>query len=98
MFEVTSSTPFTVNSSPSRTEIFVEDCGMCLIHTDDNNVTSRKYKWKNHFSEIKGDVGMSCHEKEREQDAHQDKVIYNPIPTSLFCDKNVALFVTWNIS
>ena len=25
------------------------------------------YKWKNHFSEMKGDVGMSPHEKEGEQ-------------------------------
>ena len=25
-------------------------------------------KWKNHFYEMKGDVGMSCHEKEREQE------------------------------
>ena len=25
-------------------------------------------KWKNHFSEIKGDVGMSLHEKEGEQE------------------------------
>ena len=25
-------------------------------------------KWKNHFSEMKGDVGMSPHEKEREQE------------------------------
>ena len=25
-------------------------------------------KLKNHFSEIKGDVGMSCHEKEGEQE------------------------------
>ena len=24
-------------------------------------------KWKNHFSEMKGDVGMSLHEKEGEQ-------------------------------
>ena len=24
-------------------------------------------KWKNHFSEMKGDVGMSPHEKEGEQ-------------------------------
>ena len=23
------------------------------------------YKWKNHFYEMKGDVGMSLHEKER---------------------------------
>ena len=26
------------------------------------------YKWKNHFSEMKGDVGMSPHEKEEEQE------------------------------
>ena len=25
-------------------------------------------KWKNHFYEIKGDVGMPSHEKEREQE------------------------------
>ena len=25
-------------------------------------------KWKNHFSEMKGDVGMSPHEKEGEQE------------------------------
>ena len=26
------------------------------------------YKWKNHFYETKGDVGMSVHEKERKQE------------------------------
>ena len=26
------------------------------------------YKWKNHFSEMKEDVGMSLHEKEGEQE------------------------------
>ena len=26
------------------------------------------YKWKNHFSEMKGDVAMSPHEKEGEQE------------------------------
>ena len=26
------------------------------------------YKWKNHFYEMKGDVGMSFHEKERKQE------------------------------
>ena len=26
------------------------------------------HKWKNHFHEMKGDVGMSHHEKEREQE------------------------------
>ena len=30
-------------------------------------------KWKNHFSEMKGDVGMSPHEIEKEQeDAHPE--------------------------
>ena len=29
--------------------------------------TSRANKWKNHFSEMKGDVGMSPHEKEGKQ-------------------------------
>ena len=28
----------------------------------------RNYKWKNHFSEMKGDVGMSLHDKEGEQE------------------------------
>ena len=26
------------------------------------------HKWKNHFYEMKGDVGISSHEKEREQE------------------------------
>ena len=26
------------------------------------------YKWKNHFYEMKGDVGVSVHEKERKQE------------------------------
>ena len=29
---------------------------------------TKKNKWKNHFSEMKGDVGMSLHEKEGEQE------------------------------
>ena len=42
-------------------------------------------KWKYHFYEVKGDVGMSSHEKEREQeDAFTQTQIHNPIPTSLF--------------
>ena len=54
--------------------------------------SSMLYKWKYHFTEMKGDVGMSRHKKEREQeDAHQDNVIYNPIPTSFFCDQNFDL-------
>ena len=30
--------------------------------------SSTVYKWKNHFYEMKGDVGMSVHEKERKQE------------------------------
>ena len=28
----------------------------------------QSHKWKNHFYEMKGDVGMSVHEKERKQE------------------------------
>ena len=36
------------------------------------------YKWKNHFSEMKEDVGMSPHEKEVEQeDAHSKRDIHS---------------------
>ena len=42
------------------------------------------YKWKNHFYEMKGDVGMSLHEKGR-MPTPRHKVTHNPIPTSLFC-------------
>ena len=43
------------------------------------------YKWKNHFYEMKGDVGMSLHEKERNKKmpTPRHKVTHNPIPTSL---------------
>ena len=54
-------------------------------------------KWKNHFSEMKGDVGMSLHEKERNKKmpTPRHKVTHNPIPTSLFCFNMlfVCLFV-----
>ena len=44
------------------------------------------YKWKNHFSEMKGDVGMSHHEKEgnKKMPIRRQEIIDNPIPTSLF--------------
>ena len=55
------------------------------------------YKWKNHFNEMKGDVGMSLHEKERNKKmpTPRHKVTHNPIPTSLFCFNMlfVCLFV-----
>ena len=42
-------------------------------------------KWKNHFSEMKGDVGMSHHEKEgNKMPILRQEIIDNPIPTSLF--------------
>ena len=43
-------------------------------------------KWKNHFSEMKGDVGMSHHEKEgnKKMPILRQEIIDNPIPTSLF--------------
>ena len=33
-----------------------------------NSMYTQVYKWKNHFYEMKGDVGMSVHEKERKQE------------------------------
>ena len=44
------------------------------------------HKWKNHFSEMKGDVGMSHHEKEgnKKMPIPRQEIIDNPIPTSLF--------------
>ena len=57
----------------------------------------RAYKWKNHFYEMKGDLGMSLHEKGRNKKmpTPRHKVTHNPIPTSLFCFNMlfVCLFV-----
>ena len=46
-------------------------------------------KWKNHFSEMKGDVGMSHHKKEgnKKMPIPRQEIIDNPIPTSLFSIK-----------
>ena len=42
-------------------------------------------KWKNHFYEMKGDVGLSLHEKERNKmPTPRHKVTHNPLPISLF--------------
>ena len=35
-----------------------------IIHPSLHLSTPMLYKWKNHFSEMKGNVGMSVHEKE----------------------------------
>ena len=38
-------------------------------------------KWKNHYYEMKGDVGLSLHEKERNKmPTPRHKVTHNPIP------------------
>ena len=54
---------------------------------NDDDDDDDEYKWKNHFYEMKGDVGMSLHEKERNKKmpTPRHKVTHNPIPTSLFC-------------
>ena len=51
-----------------------------------NQTPGKRNKWKNHFYEMKGDVGMSLHEKERNKKmpTPRHKVTHNPIPTSLF--------------
>ena len=51
-------------------------------------------KWKNHFYEMKGDVGMSLHEKERNKKMPTPihKVTHNPIPTSLFLPRPQRTF------
>ena len=53
------------------------------------------YNWKNNFYEMKGDVGLSLHEKERNKmPTPRHKVTHNPIPTSLLlCMLFVCLFV-----
>ena len=51
-------------------------------------------KWKNHFYEMKGDVGMSLHEKGRNKKmpTPRHKVTHNPIPTSLFLPRLQCIF------
>ena len=46
----------TENSTYSTSQIIVDTSSTTV------------YKWKNHFYEMKGDVGMSVHEKERKQE------------------------------
>ena len=62
---------------------------LCIIETlPISSLSDCTYnKWKNHFYEMKGDVGMSLHEKERNKKmpTPRHKVTHNPIPTSLTC-------------
>ena len=80
----------------------VPSCSQGLAHSR-SPVISCHYifsnKWENHFYEMKGDVGMSFHEKERSKKmpTPRHKVTHNPIPTSLFCFNMlfVCLFVCY---
>ena len=38
------------------------------FYRNDFSTCNNNNKWKNHFYEMKGDVGMSVHEKERKQE------------------------------
>ena len=42
-------------------------------------------EWKNHFHEMKGDVGMSHHEKEREQEDAYTKTESHSYPSLHLC-------------
>ena len=71
--------------SHSYTSSYSCVCRICFILIGGSS--KYVYKWKNHFYEMKGDVGMSLHEKERNKKmpTPRYKVTHNPIPTSLFC-------------
>ena len=48
-----------------------------LLPLTKNAMHCIEYRWKNHFSEVKGDVGMSVHEKVGEQeDTYTETRIY----------------------
>ena len=55
------------------------------------------YKRKKHSSEMKGDVGMSRHEKKgnKKMPILRQEIIDNPIPTSLFMCYAAVLFCLW---
>ena len=50
-------------------------------------------KWKNHFSEMKGDVGMSPHEKEGEQEDAYTKTRNSFITPSLHLCKKLCFVI-----
>ena len=54
--------------------------GSCRLRVKDNCIIADVliYKWKNHFYEMKGDVGMSVHEKERKQEDAYTKTQTHP--------------------
>ena len=64
---------------------------VCMVYTYTNTIIflsglcpkpkNEWNKWKNHFSEMKGDVGISPHEKEREQEDAHPKTESHPTPS-----------------
>ena len=52
-------------------------------------------KWKNHFYEMKGDVGMALHEKERNKKmpTPRHKVTHNPIPSYIFVSSKTTTYI-----
>ena len=55
-----------------RLDLFGEQYRMWLLYSGKNILEPKEKnewnKWKNHFHEMKGGVGMSSHEKQREQE------------------------------
>ena len=75
LFSTVSNTPYTFHEVFTCADtsliycIICNKCGKLYIGLTSNSLPLRRgghiYKWKNHFYEMKGDVGMSLHEKER---------------------------------
>ena len=67
-----------------RVCVHVRLLGLCPKMKNERN------KWKNYFYEMKGDVGMSLHEKERNKKmpTPRHKVTHNRIPC-FFQDNNI---------
>ena len=66
---------------------------LSVARVDRRDIKQDCSKWKNHFSEMKGDVRMSPYEKRKGKKGMptpKQKLIHNPIPPSL-------LFVSLNI-
>ena len=62
---------YLVDFNRSSRKMICMVCHLRMVCVRSNTVSKhfkRVHKWKNHFSEINGDVGMSLHEKEGEQE------------------------------
>ena len=72
---------------------FAHACAFVLLGLFHKNLWN---KWKNHFDEMKGDVGMSNREKEErklEEPTLKQGETHNPISTSLFFQDCTTLFL-----